>query len=71
LDFSYEILARSKAEGVHTASRTDANYAGNGWEKLLAVTDFVMTDIKHMDSAKNTGKSPGPPTSASSTIIGG
>ncbi len=53
LDFSYEILARSKAEGVHTAIETDANYAWERLEKLLAVTDFVMTDIKHMDSAKH------------------
>ena len=53
LDFSYAILARCKAEGVHTAIETDANYAWERLEKLLEVTDFVMTDIKHMDSAKH------------------
>jgi len=53
LDFSYAILARSKAGGVHTVIETDANYAWEWLEKLLEVTDFVMTDIKHMDSEKH------------------
>ena len=50
LDFSYAILERSKAEGIHTAIETDANYPWARLEKLLEVTDMVMTDIKHMDS---------------------
>jgi len=53
LDFSYAILARSKAEGIHTAIETDAHYTWERMEKLLEVTDFVMTDIKHMDSDKH------------------
>ncbi|MBN1875811.1 MAG: glycyl-radical enzyme activating protein [Anaerolineae bacterium] len=48
-DFTYAILARSKAEGLHTAIETDANYVWERLEKLLEVTDLVMTDIKHMD----------------------
>jgi len=53
LDFSYAILKRSKAEGIHTAIETDAHYSWERMEKLLEVTDFVMTDIKHMDSDKH------------------
>lgn len=53
LDFAYAILARSQAEGWHTAIETDAHYAWERLEKLLEVTDFVMTDIKHMDSDKH------------------
>lgn len=53
LDFSYALLVQSKAEGLHTAIETDANYAWSRMETLLEVTDLVMTDIKHMDSAKH------------------
>jgi pyruvate formate lyase activating enzyme len=49
LDFAYALLARSKAEGIHTAIETDANYAWERMARLLEVTDLVMTDIKHMD----------------------
>ncbi|MDF1513177.1 MAG: glycyl-radical enzyme activating protein [Anaerolineae bacterium] len=49
VDFSYALLERSKMEGVHTAIETDANYSWKTLERLLEVTDFVMTDIKHMD----------------------
>ena len=48
-DFSYAILERSKVEGVHTAIETDANYSWETLLRLLEVTDFVMSDIKHMD----------------------
>jgi len=48
-DFSYAILERSKAEGLHTAIETDANYRWEIFERLLEVTDLVMSDIKHMD----------------------
>lgn len=52
-DFAYAILAGCKAEGIHTAIETAAHYAWERLEKLLAVTDFVMTDIKHMDAEKH------------------
>ncbi len=48
-DFSYAILERSKAEGLHTAIETDANYRWEIFERLLEVTDLVMSDIKHMN----------------------
>jgi pyruvate formate lyase activating enzyme len=48
-DFSYALLERSKAEGLHTAIETDANYSWDILERLLEVTDLVMSDIKHMD----------------------
>jgi pyruvate formate lyase activating enzyme len=50
LDFAYGILAQAKAEGIHTAIETDANYPWERLARLLEVTDLVMTDIKHMDS---------------------
>jgi pyruvate formate lyase activating enzyme len=50
LDFAYAILARAKAEGIHTAIETDANYPWERLARLLEVTDLVMTDIKHMDT---------------------
>lgn len=53
LDFAYAILERCKAEGIHTAIETNANYPWAHLAKLLKVTDMVMTDIKHMDSAKH------------------
>jgi pyruvate formate lyase activating enzyme len=48
-NFSYALLERSKAEGLHTAIETDANYRWETLEHLLEVTDFVMSDIKHMN----------------------
>lgn len=48
-DFSYALLERSKAEGLHTAIETDANYRWETLERLLEVTDLVMSDIKHMN----------------------
>ena len=48
-DFSYALLERSKAEGLHTAIETDANYSWQTLERLLEVTDLVMSDIKHMN----------------------
>jgi pyruvate formate lyase activating enzyme len=48
-DFAYAILERSKDEGLHTAIETDANYRWEILERLLQVTDLIMSDIKHMD----------------------
>jgi pyruvate formate lyase activating enzyme len=53
VEFSYAILARSKAEGIHTAVETAANVPWESLERLLPVTDLIMTDIKHMDSARH------------------
>lgn len=52
-DFSYEILARCKAEGLHTAIETAGNVRWEDEERMLPVTDLIMMDIKHMDSAKH------------------
>jgi pyruvate formate lyase activating enzyme len=52
-DFSFEILERSKAEGLHTAIETALNFSWERVESILAVTDLVMLDIKLMDSAKH------------------
>ncbi len=49
MDFAYAILARSQAEGIHTAIETNAHCRWEDLERLLTVTDLVMTDIKHMD----------------------
>jgi pyruvate formate lyase activating enzyme len=49
LEFACALLARSRAEGLHTAVETDANYPWARLARLLEVTDYVMTDIKHMD----------------------
>jgi len=52
-DFSFQILERCRAEGVHTAIETAGNVP---WEKLahlLTVTDLVMMDLKHMDPEKH------------------
>ena len=48
-----EILARSKAEGIHTAIETAANCPWRDLEDLLPFTDLVMMDIKHMDPARH------------------
>jgi pyruvate formate lyase activating enzyme len=50
MDFAYEILSRSREAGLHTAIETNAHCRWEDLERLLTVTDLVMTDIKHMDS---------------------
>jgi pyruvate formate lyase activating enzyme len=52
-EFSYEILARCQAEGVHTAIETAGNVLWKDLEQLMPVVDLVMMDLKHMDSAKH------------------
>lgn len=50
VEFTHDLLAACRAEGIHTAIETAANVA---WERiagLLPVVDLVMMDIKHMDS---------------------
>ncbi|MBN1286339.1 MAG: glycyl-radical enzyme activating protein [Anaerolineae bacterium] len=48
-DFAYAILARCKAEDIHTAIETAGNYPWDDLAALLPVTDMVMMDIKHLD----------------------
>jgi pyruvate formate lyase activating enzyme len=52
-DFSYAILERCKAEGLHTAIETAANYPWERVASILPVTDLVMMDIKLMDAQKH------------------
>ncbi|MCE5258839.1 MAG: glycyl-radical enzyme activating protein [Chloroflexi bacterium] len=52
-DFSYEILQRCKAEGLHTAIETALNFPWQRVEAILPVTDLVMLDIKLLDPAKH------------------
>ena len=59
IDFLIELFTKAKAEGIHTCLDTSGiMYTGtdeNGRpcnkkiEELMAVTDLVMLDIKHMD----------------------
>ncbi len=53
VEFSREILERCRAAGLHTAIETAANVPWESLAALLPVTDLVMMDIKHMDSAKH------------------
>ncbi|MEJ5310480.1 MAG: glycyl-radical enzyme activating protein [Anaerolineae bacterium] len=53
VEFSREILERCKAAELHTAIETAANVPWESLAALLPVTDLVMMDIKHMDSAKH------------------
>jgi pyruvate formate lyase activating enzyme len=52
-EFTYALLASSKAEGIHTAIETSANFRWEEIENMLPVTDLVLMDIKHMDDAKH------------------
>ncbi len=51
--FSFEILKKCKAEGLHTAIETCGNYRWENLESLLPVTDLIMMDIKLIDSEKH------------------
>jgi pyruvate formate lyase activating enzyme len=47
-EFLLEILTLAKAAGIHTA--IDTSGFGNGrYDELLAVTDLVMLDLKHVE----------------------
>ena len=52
-DFTYELLSRCKAEGLHTAIETCGNVRWEDEARMMPVTDLIMMDIKHMDSAKH------------------
>ncbi len=47
--FAKEILARSKAEGIHTAIETAGYYRWDKLADLLPLIDLVMMDLKHID----------------------
>ena len=51
--FSKALLKRFKAEGLHTAIETAANFQWRIMASLLPATDLVMMDIKHVDSEKH------------------
>ncbi len=51
--FAHEVLARCKAEGVHTAIETAANCPWEFIEEMLPVTDMFMMDLKQMDPVKH------------------
>jgi pyruvate formate lyase activating enzyme len=51
--FSLELLASCRAEGINTALETAGHYPWRHLEALLRVTDLVMMDIKHMDSERH------------------
>jgi pyruvate formate lyase activating enzyme len=52
-EFTAALLSRCKQEGIHTAIETSAIFQWEDLEHLLAVTDLVMMDIKHMDDKKH------------------
>jgi pyruvate formate lyase activating enzyme len=52
-EFSFALLERCKAEGIHTAIETAGNVPWDDEEHMLSVTDLIMMDIKHMDSTKH------------------
>ena len=55
MDFLIELFERAKENGIHTCLDTSGVYFREGGaqqakiDQLLAVTDLVMLDIKHMD----------------------
>ncbi len=52
-DFARAILARCKAEGLHTAIETCGNVPWENLAMLLPFTDLVMMDLKQMDAEKH------------------
>lgn len=50
LQFSYDILAACRAEGIQTAIETAANLPWERIASILPVVDIVMMDIKVLDS---------------------
>lgn len=56
IEFLTELFTKAKAKGIHTCLDTSGimyqegqKEAAEKYEKLLAVTDLVMLDIKHME----------------------
>ena len=46
LEFTEAILARCRDAGIHTAIETAANVPWERLERILAVTDLLMMDVK-------------------------
>lgn len=51
--FARALLARCRAEGIHTALETAGNYPWSLLQPLLPHTNLVMMDIKHHDPARH------------------
>ena len=52
-DFSEDLLSTCKAANIHTCVETALNVPWSDAERVFKYTDFIITDIKHMDSAKH------------------
>ena len=52
-DFCRAILERVKAQGIHTALETAGNFPWDVLAGLLAASDLVMMDIKHISGEKH------------------
>jgi pyruvate formate lyase activating enzyme len=52
-EFAKELLARCKADGLHTALETAGNVPWASLAGLLPHTDLILMDLKHMDTAKH------------------
>jgi pyruvate formate lyase activating enzyme len=53
IDFARALLDRCRAEGMHTAIETAANFPWERVAAILPVVDLIMMDIKSMDSARH------------------
>jgi pyruvate formate lyase activating enzyme len=51
--FTFDILRRVKEHNLHTAIETCGHVKWNTFERILAVTDLVIYDVKHMDSVQH------------------
>ena len=51
-DFAFDILAKAKQEGVHTAIETSGCGRTSDYIKLIPVTDLFLWDIKVMDEKR-------------------
>jgi pyruvate formate lyase activating enzyme len=52
-DFTYAIMEKCKEKKIHTAIETSAFSSWDKLARLLAVTDLVIMDIKHMNPEKH------------------
>ncbi len=53
LEFTEAILSRCRDAGIHTAIETAANVPWERLERILAVTDLLMMDVKVMDPERH------------------
>lgn len=52
-DFVAELFKACKAEGIHTCCESTFHTSWANVEKILPYTDLLISDIKHMDSARH------------------